>query len=69
MKSELTFGEHLRRLRRRKRLALQAVARESGLSVSHLSRMENDAAVPTADTVVKIHKVLGGSLALSVYSR
>jgi transcriptional regulator with XRE-family HTH domain len=63
MQADLTLGEHLRRLRRKKKLALQDVAREARLSVSHLSRLENDNAVPTAETVVKVHKVLGGSLA------
>ena len=60
--SQLTFGEHLRRLRRRKRWGLQDLARETGLSVSHLSRLENDNGVPNPDTVVKLAQALGADL-------
>src|SRR5690242_17447248 len=62
MQVELSFGEYLRRLRRQKALPLQDVARKSGLSTSHLSRLENDNGLPTTDTVVKLHNVLGGDL-------
>lgn len=62
MKAEVSLGEYVRRLRRKKKLMLQDLAQKSGLSVSHLSRIENDGAVPNADTVVKIHNVLGGDL-------
>ena len=62
MQVDLTFGEYLRRLRRDKRLPLQDVARRSGLSTTHLSRLENDNGLPTTDTVVKLHRVLGGDL-------
>src|SRR6266542_6902746 len=62
MRVDLTLGEYLRRLRRTKGLALQDVARQARLSTSHLSRLENDNAVPTAETVVKVHNVLGGDL-------
>jgi len=62
MQVNLSFGEYLRRLRRQQGLPLQDVARKAGLSTSHLSRLENDNGLPTTDTVVKIHKVLGGDL-------
>src|SRR5262245_39523991 len=62
MQVDLSFGEYLRRLRRDKRLPLQDVARRSGLSTTHLSRLENDNGLPTTDTVVKLHRVLGGDL-------
>src|SRR3954471_18984738 len=62
MQVDLTFGELLRRLRRDKRMPLQDVARRSGLSTTHLSRLENDNGLPTTDTVVKLHRVLGGDL-------
>lgn len=62
MQVDLTFGELLRRLRRDKRMPLQDVARRSGLSSTHLSRLENDSGLPTTDTVVKLHRVLGGDL-------
>src|SRR5215211_9112860 len=62
MQVDLSFGEYVRRLRRDKAMQLQAVARRSGLSTTHLSRLENDNGLPTTDTVVKIHNVLGGDL-------
>jgi transcriptional regulator with XRE-family HTH domain len=58
----LSFGEYTRRLRRLKRWQLQDVAAATGLSVSHLSRIENDNALPNADTVVKLATALGGDL-------
>src|SRR5215207_4133225 len=62
MQVDLTFGEYLRRLRRQQAMALQDVARKARLSTTHLSRLENDNGLPTTDTVVKIHNVLGGDL-------
>ena len=64
MQVNLSFGEYLRRLRRDKAMQLQDVARRSGLSTTHLSRLENDNGLPTIDTVVKIHRVLGGDLSV-----
>lgn len=60
--SGLTFGEHLRRLRRAKRWNLQQLATETGLSTFHLSRLENDSAVPRPDSVVRLANALGGDL-------
>jgi transcriptional regulator with XRE-family HTH domain len=57
-----TFGEYVRRLRRRKRWGLQELADSAGLSVSHLSRIENDNAVPNAESVVKLNGALEGDL-------
>src|SRR3954466_14376294 len=62
MQSDLSFGEYLRRLRRDRPMPLQDVARKAGLSSTHLSRLENESGLPTTDTVVKIHNVLGGDL-------
>lgn len=64
MQVDLSFGEYVRRLRRDKAMQLQDVARRSGLSTTHLSRLENDNGLPTTDTVVKIHHVLGGDLSV-----
>src|SRR5688572_18946283 len=64
MQVDLTFGEYLRRLRRQKAMQLQDVARRSGLSTTHLSRLENDNGLPTTDTVVKLHRVLSGDLSV-----
>jgi transcriptional regulator with XRE-family HTH domain len=64
MQVDLSFGEYVRRLRRDRAMQLQDVARRSGLSTTHLSRLENDNGLPTTDTVVKIHNVLGGDLSM-----
>jgi transcriptional regulator with XRE-family HTH domain len=64
MASELTLGEYLRRLRRTKHWGLQELSHAADLSVSHLSRIENDSAVPNADTVVKLANALEGDLDL-----
>ena len=62
MNSDVTFGEYLRHLRRRKHWGLQELARETGLSLSHLSRLENDNGLPKPETVVKLSVALGGDL-------
>jgi transcriptional regulator with XRE-family HTH domain len=62
MERRETFGEHVRKLRRAKRWALQESAVASSLSPTHLSRIENDAVVPNADTVVRLARALGGDL-------
>lgn len=62
MSTNVTFGEYLRRLRRAKAWGLQDLAQASGVSVTHLSRLENDNAVPNAETVVKLATALGGDL-------
>jgi transcriptional regulator with XRE-family HTH domain len=64
MDAGLTFGEYVRRLRRRKRWQLQELSAATGLSVTHLSRFENDNAVPNPDSVVKLSKALDGELEL-----
>jgi transcriptional regulator with XRE-family HTH domain len=58
----LSFGEYLRRLRRAKRWQLQQLATASGLSATHLSRLENDNALPNVETVVKLARALDGDL-------
>lgn len=62
MDSTLTLGEYLRHLRRRKGWNLQQLAHNSGLSVSHLSRLENDNGLPNAQTVVNLSTALEGDL-------
>jgi len=60
--SDSTVGEYMRRLRRRKGWTLLELARETGLSYSHLSRLENNKNLPNPETVVKLAGVLGGDL-------
>jgi transcriptional regulator with XRE-family HTH domain len=64
VQDSLTLGEYVRRLRRQAGKSLQEIADMSGLSMSSLSRIENDNAVPNADAVVKLSHALGGDLDL-----
>jgi transcriptional regulator with XRE-family HTH domain len=66
MQDDLTFGEYVRRLRRKKRWDLQTLGQASGLSPTHLSRIENDNAVPNVESVVKLANALDGDLDLMV---
>ena len=60
--SDSTVGEYMRRLRRRKGWTLLELARETGLSYSHLSRLENDKNLPNPETVVKLAGALDGDM-------
>jgi transcriptional regulator with XRE-family HTH domain len=62
MEEEVTFGEYVRHLRRRRKWSLHMLADATGLNYTHLSRMENDSTVPRADTVVKMAEALNGDL-------
>ena len=62
MANELTFGETIRRLRREKQWSLTTLATETGLSYSHLSRLENDSVSPGADAVARLAETLDGDL-------
>ena len=62
MEDQISFGEYVRRLRRRKKWSLHKLSDETGLNYPHLSRVENDSTIPRADTVAKIAEVLDGDL-------
>ena len=62
MDSQLTLGETIRRLRREKQWSLGTLAERTGLSYSHLSRVENDSASPQADAIARIAEALDGDL-------
>lgn len=62
MEVQLTFGEYIRRLRRAKKWNLNKLAEHCGLSYTHLSRLENDSGVPTAESVVRLAQALDGDL-------
>ena len=62
MDAQLTLGETIRRLRREKKWSLGTLAEKTGLSYSHLSRVENDSASPQADAVARIAEALDGDL-------
>jgi len=61
---ELSLGEYIRRLRKKKGWQLSTLAEKTGLSYHHLSRIENDSSVPGADSVALIADALGGDLKL-----
>ena len=62
MNARLSFGEYLRRLRRGKKWNLHSLAEQTGLSYTHLSRMENESTLPRAGTVARLAEVLDGDL-------
>lgn len=62
MEEDISLGEYVRRLRRAKGLSLYALSEETGLSYSHLSRIENDSTLPGPETITKLVAVLGGDL-------
>ena len=62
MQAKLTFGEYMHRLRRARKWNLNQLAEKCGLSYSHLSRLENDSGVPTAESVARLADALDGDL-------
>jgi transcriptional regulator with XRE-family HTH domain len=61
---DVSLGEYIRRLRRAADLSLYALAEETKISYSHLSRIESDSTIPSADSVAKIAEALNGDLKL-----
>jgi transcriptional regulator with XRE-family HTH domain len=57
------LGPRLRELRRSRRLTLEAVAGDTGLTVSYLSQIENGAATPSLTALGLIAAGLGADLA------
>jgi transcriptional regulator with XRE-family HTH domain len=62
MEAQLTFGEYMRRLRRARKWNLNTLAAETGISYTHLSRLENDSVLPSADSVARLAIALDGDL-------
>jgi transcriptional regulator with XRE-family HTH domain len=62
MESQLTFGEYMRRLRRLRKWSLHTLAEESGISYTHLSRLENESTLPSAESVARLAQALDGDL-------
>ena len=62
MEAQLTFGEYMRRLRRGLKWNLNTLAEATGISYTHLSRLENDSTLPSADLVAKLAESLDGDL-------
>ena len=59
---DISLGEYIRRLRRAASLSLQSLAETTGISYSHLSRIENDSTIPGAQTIATLSDALGGDL-------
>lgn len=62
--NQLSFGEYMRRLRRQQRMSLSDLTEKTGLSYSHLSRIENDSTMPSAAAVASVATALNGDLGL-----
>ena len=62
MEAQLTFGEYMRRLRRGRKWNLTTLSEATGISYSHLSRLENDSTLPSAESVARLAEPLGGDL-------
>jgi transcriptional regulator with XRE-family HTH domain len=60
----MTLGEYVRGLRRKIGWSLQTISDETGLSYHHLSRIENDSAVPGVNSITAIAESLRGDLKL-----
>ena len=58
----IKIGGRLRALRQKLGCTLDDVARETGCSVSLLSKLENDKAFPSAGMLIRIAKTLGTSI-------
>src|SRR5687767_7036167 len=54
----LELGKHLKRRRLGEQMSLRAVARETDVSASTLSRIENGSGVPDADTLARLARWL-----------
>jgi transcriptional regulator with XRE-family HTH domain len=62
MEAQLTFGEYMRRLRRSRKWNLTTLSERTGISYTHLSRLENDSALPSAEAVASLAVSLDGDL-------
>jgi transcriptional regulator with XRE-family HTH domain len=62
MEAQLTFGEYMRRLRRSRKWNLTTLSEKTGISYTHLSRLENDSTLPTPEAVASLAVSLDGDL-------
>ncbi len=60
--TEYRLGEKLRRLRHRKKISLVDLGKQTGLSPSMLSQLENGKLIPTLPTLTRIAMVFGVGL-------
>jgi transcriptional regulator with XRE-family HTH domain len=59
MKSNIDIGPKIREIRLKKGLRLKDVAKETGLSVSLISKVENNNTSPSLSTLIKLSNFLG----------
>jgi transcriptional regulator with XRE-family HTH domain len=59
-----SLGHYLRELRALQRMSLYELSGATGIAYTHLSRIENDATVPSPETIVKLATALHGDLTL-----
>jgi len=59
MKAKINIGPKIRAVRLKKGLKLKDVARETGLSVSLISKVENNNTSPSLSTLIKLSNFLG----------
>ncbi len=59
MKTKIDIGPKIREIRLKKGLKLKDVARETGLSVSLISQVENNNTSPSLSTLIKLSNFLG----------
>jgi transcriptional regulator with XRE-family HTH domain len=52
------FGEHLKFLRSKRKLTQQELSLKTGVSISHISRMERGVRSPTVDVLFSLSKGL-----------
>lgn len=62
MVAQMTFGERLRELRLRKKLSQEKLARQAGVSVGTVRKLEQTDTDPTWETARAIAHALGVSL-------
>lgn len=55
-----TIGENIRKLREERQLSREILAEQTGISVSHLEKIENGLRNPGMKTYVKLMEILEG---------
>lgn len=62
MEEKRLLGASLRSLRKSRRITLQSLSQQTGLSIGYLSNLERNLSSPTLDNMQKICEVLGTSI-------
>ena len=59
----ITIGEYLKKLRKKQNMTLESLQEKSGVSNSHISRIERGLREPSPDTLKKLSTALGADYA------